>query len=175
LDGGASWSFSNTGLTNPYVWSLVIDAQGRLFAGTEQGVFWSLDGGASWSNVGLTDFTVYALALEGREQVVAGTLNGGVFWSRIPPGQQPTSVDAVLSEEILTVTVPTRIPTEYTLFQNVPNPFNAETTLHYELPAMAHSRLVIYDLSGQTICTLVRKHQQAGRYTVVWDGRDEAE
>jgi hypothetical protein len=62
----------------------------------------------------------------------------------------------------------------YALSQNSPNPFNPETTIGYDLPEVASIRLSIYDLSGQTIRMLVHdSHHQPGRYTVVWDGRDE--
>jgi hypothetical protein len=66
------------------------------------------------------------------------------------------------------------LPTTYTLFQNYPNPFNPETTISYDLPEMAHVRLVVHDLSGQAIRTLVHDaHHQPGRYAIVWDGRDD--
>jgi flagellar hook assembly protein FlgD len=58
------------------------------------------------------------------------------------------------------------------LAQNVPNPFNPETTISYELPEAADIRLIIADLSGQMVRTLVQGMHQAGRYSVVWDGRD---
>jgi hypothetical protein len=64
-------------------------------------------------------------------------------------------------------------PATYTLAQNVPNPFNPRTTIRYTLPERADIRLVVYDLTGRRIRTLVRGVQQPGRYSVVWDGRDE--
>ena len=60
----------------------------------------------------------------------------------------------------------------YTLGQNHPNPFNPETTIDCALPDVANVHLVIYDLTGRTIRTLVREYRQPGRYEVVWDGRD---
>ena len=72
------------------------------------------------------------------------------------------------------VVVEAELPTAYALYQNYPNPFNAETTISYDLPEMAHVRLVIYDLTGQKIRILVHNaHHQPGSYTVIWDGRDE--
>jgi hypothetical protein len=59
------------------------------------------------------------------------------------------------------------------LGQNVPNPFNAETTISFDLPDDAEICLVIYDLTGRKVRTLVQAYRGQGRYTVVWDGRDE--
>lgn len=62
-------------------------------------------------------------------------------------------------------------PTRFTLHQNYPNPFNPSTTITYELPARQHTRLVVYDLLGREIVTLVDAVQPAGRHTVTFDGR----
>lgn len=65
------------------------------------------------------------------------------------------------------------IPKEFTLFQNYPNPFNSETEIRFQLPAPGQTKLVVYNLLGQKIRTLVREMKQAGNYSVRWDGRDE--
>jgi WD40 repeat protein len=65
------------------------------------------------------------------------------------------------------------IPKAYRLSQNFPNPFNPETAISYDLPEMADSHLIIYDLTGRKIRTLVHSYQQPGHYTGVWDGTDE--
>jgi len=59
------------------------------------------------------------------------------------------------------------------LFQNYPNPFNPMTTIEYELPKSAHVRLVIYDLAGRRVRTLVDTKKQAGHFQTTWDGTDE--
>jgi flagellar hook assembly protein FlgD len=63
-------------------------------------------------------------------------------------------------------------PTAFLLHQNVPNPFNAETTIPYELPHPATVCLTVYDLKQQKVKVLVEDEQPAGRYTVRWDGTD---
>jgi hypothetical protein len=59
------------------------------------------------------------------------------------------------------------------LHQNVPNPFNPQTTIRYELPAPAHVRLSIVDVSGRRVRTLVDSPQSAGVRESVWNGRDD--
>jgi hypothetical protein len=69
--------------------------------------------------------------------------------------------------------VGTPVPTTYTLFQNYPNPFNPETTIEYQVAENAPVRLVVYNLLGQQVRTLVDEAMPAGRYKSVWNGRDE--
>jgi C1A family cysteine protease len=58
---------------------------------------------------------------------------------------------------------------------NYPNPFNPTTAISYTVPAPgAEVRLVIYDLAGREVRTLVAGAEQGGEHVVVWHGRDEA-
>ena len=67
------------------------------------------------------------------------------------------------------------LPIQFTLFQNYPNPFNSATIIKYALPAGEHQvKLIIYDLMGHQIRTLVNnENQQAGVYQISWEGRDD--
>ncbi|RMH79556.1 MAG: T9SS C-terminal target domain-containing protein, partial [Calditrichaeota bacterium] len=66
------------------------------------------------------------------------------------------------------------LPREFGVAPNYPNPFNPSTTITYQLPQAGEVRLVIYNLLGQKVRTLVDARQEAGRYRVVWDGRSDA-
>ena len=59
------------------------------------------------------------------------------------------------------------------LLGNYPNPFNPETAIRYRLAEPGPVRLVIYNVLGQTVRTLVDGFQGRGVQQVVWDGRDE--
>ena len=63
-------------------------------------------------------------------------------------------------------------PVDFVLEANYPNPFNASTTLRYRLNTAGPVRLDIYSLSGQKVRTLVDDTQQAGAYSVAWNGED---
>ena len=64
-------------------------------------------------------------------------------------------------------------PLVFSLSQNAPNPFNPETIISYTLPQSEQVKLVIYNVLGQEIRTLVNAFQPAGRYRVVWNSKDE--
>ena len=56
-----------------------------------------------------------------------------------------------------------------------PNPFNSETTLCFDVPNHVGAvRLVVYNVHGQVVRTLVDEAVNRGRYELVWDGRDDA-
>jgi len=60
----------------------------------------------------------------------------------------------------------------FLLAQNYPNPFNAETVIRYYLPQSTKVKLVIYNLSGSEVRTLIHNHQDQGIYEIQWDGKD---
>jgi hypothetical protein len=60
------------------------------------------------------------------------------------------------------------------LYQNSPNPFNPRTTLKFSLAQTGKAELVIYDVNGRKVKTLVNGQTEAGLHEVVWDGTDDA-
>lgn len=65
------------------------------------------------------------------------------------------------------------IPSSFELFQSYPNPFNNTTAIKYRLQKTADVSLVIYNVLGQKVRTLVEEEKQRGAVTVIWDGKDE--
>ncbi|MEO8665396.1 MAG: T9SS type A sorting domain-containing protein [Ignavibacteria bacterium] len=66
-------------------------------------------------------------------------------------------------------------PTDFILDQNYPNPFNPKTIINYELPSnvngqRADVKLIVYDLLGKEIVTLVDAKQNPGSYSIDFDG-----
>lgn len=56
--------------------------------------------------------------------------------------------------------------------QNYPNPFNPMTNISYSLNRAGHVELVVYNVLGRKVVTLVDEHQPAGPHTVTWNGID---
>lgn len=60
------------------------------------------------------------------------------------------------------ITVSVGPPDRFELFQNYPNPFNPATTISYQLTSPSKVQLVIYNLLGQEVSTLVNGEREAG-------------
>ncbi|MFH1701091.1 MAG: T9SS type A sorting domain-containing protein [Candidatus Zixiibacteriota bacterium] len=67
------------------------------------------------------------------------------------------------------------IPTEYSLEQNHPNPFNPSTTIEFSLPQAGHVQLEIFNLLGQQVRLLSDSHFPAGTHKIIWDGLTDAD
>jgi hypothetical protein len=65
------------------------------------------------------------------------------------------------------------VPTEYALNQNYPNPFNPLTTIDYQLPERAEVELVIFNILGQKINTLLKGKKEAGYHSQIWNAKDQ--
>lgn len=63
-------------------------------------------------------------------------------------------------------------PSQFTLHQNFPNPFNAATSLKYTLDQADYVTLTIYNILGQRVAILFDGFQQAGEHAVTWDASD---
>ncbi len=76
------------------------------------------------------------------------------------PGENPEATSSE-DEEAL--------PEAFSLSQNYPNPFNPVTTIEYALPEMSEVELMIFDVLGRQLVTLVSDQQMAGRHEVSFD------
>ncbi len=61
------------------------------------------------------------------------------------------------------------IPTDYVLLQNYPNPFNPTTTIKFGLPEDSNVKLIVYNVLGQEIVTLINGFMNAGYHSVNFD------
>ena len=65
------------------------------------------------------------------------------------------------------------IPDDFSLGNNFPNPFNPKTKIPFSLPEPSFVSIMIYDLKGQHIRTLLYENKMTGYHTVLWDGKDK--
>ena len=63
------------------------------------------------------------------------------------------------------------LPQTLALHQNYPNPFNPVSTIRYDLPSGSDVSLVVYDILGRQVRTLVTGMQESGYRSVSWDGQ----
>ena len=59
-----------------------------------------------------------------------------------------------------------QVPLTYTLSQNYPNPFNPATSIKYEIAHTGQVSLVVFDVLGRKVKTLVNEVESAGKYSV---------
>lgn len=64
------------------------------------------------------------------------------------------------------------LPVEFNLNQNYPNPFNPTTKISFSLPKEGFTKLVVYDLLGNQVSTLVKEKLNAGTHSVNFDARN---
>ena len=60
--------------------------------------------------------------------------------------------------------ISTEIPKEYKLYQNFPNPFNPTTNINFDIIRNGNVRIIVYDLLGREVETLVNQDMSPGRY-----------
>ena len=70
------------------------------------------------------------------------------------------------------------IPEDFILYQNYPNPFNPQTKIRFEIPKVRARyiesvQLIVYDILGQKVATLVNEQLSPGTYEVEFDGEKE--
>jgi hypothetical protein len=67
-----------------------------------------------------------------------------------------------------------QIPETYALRQNYPNPFNPSTKISYLLPKASDVKIVVFDILGREVATLVNEFKPAGTHTVEFNASNLA-
>ena len=124
--------------------------------------------------------------LRGTEQADAGLvgaygpegINGNLF-DRLPTGITEAAYwlkvvyDGGTTRVFGPVTADVALPQEWTISNAVPNPFNPITAITLSVPEQGEANVVIYNVLGQPIRTLLTGHITAGIHRLVWNGRDD--
>ncbi len=99
--------------------------------------------------------------------------NGKIIAEHVlTPGLQLTITNPTVKQ--LTLRKIPGVPKRFVLEQNYPNPFNPLTIISYQVTSDNWVTLKVYDLLGRKVKTLVNKQMAPGRYTVRWDGTNDA-
>ena len=80
-NGGQSFTRINSGMSVGFIWSLAVNSGGDIFAATEQGIFRSIDNGATWIVIGLNLKDVRSIVIDNSGDLYAGTWGFGTFKS----------------------------------------------------------------------------------------------
>ena len=79
-----------------------------------------------------------------------------------------STIDNVTNVEDISI-----VPDNYYMSQNYPNPFNPTTNIKFGLPNAGNVKIVIYNMLGQEIKTLINQTLNAGTYNLMWNGENE--
>jgi hypothetical protein len=124
--------------------------------------------------IGLDDFIYTGIQSTLLELPVNLAYNTPYFWrvraenSGGPGAWSPTwrftvqGVPVSLNED-------TDVPIEFVLKQNYPNPFNPNTRIEYGLPESGNVSMIVYDVMGRPVASLVNEVKQRGYHTVDFD------
>lgn len=125
-------------------------------------VFMSRNFGNTWSDfhAGLPENIQINSFASTDNFIFAGT-NGRGVW------KNPLSLIAKGENQAAAV-----MPMQFRLEQNYPNPFNPVTTISYSVPTDSRVKLVIYNLLGEQVNTLINEDVKAGKYEVVFRSGD---
>ncbi len=193
-DGGANWTYRM--IYEAVRDFAFLDPQTGWFVSYAGGVFRTTDGGASWlptctlsEPVKQILFTSDQIGWVVGDYAIYRSEDGGLTFSRfrpLPPYEavamcfRSASLGFVFGQngmlyeyemhgdDVREIPVP-GIPSELALEQNYPNPFNPTTVVSFQLPVVSKVTLVVYDVLGREVTTLIDETKPAGGYSVQWD------
>ncbi len=114
-------------------------------------------GGGVSGGSGVSVHSIFGQSFVGMAQNDSYTVGAG-FWYAV----QSSTVTSVERIDDM-------IPHEFRLDQNFPNPFNPSTTIKFAIPQQAHVVLIVYDLMGRVVTTLIDEQLAPGEYTAAFD------
>jgi len=72
----------------------------------------------------------------------------------------------------MAILIGSNLPAEFSISQNFPNPFNPVTNIIYALPENVNVQIVVFNLSGKQVATLVNQFQTPGYHSVIWNANN---
>ena len=164
-DGGETWTtvtmHPNASWANGVV---AVPNTNTIIVLDDNGVFSTSDLGATWEQI----VTPWATS---NDYFVSGVFLDEDFGYFFTDGGKVLRFEGQVVSGI--VASDTKVLNQYKLHQNFPNPFNPTTTISFEIPVISNTEIIIYDLLGCEVATLVDKKLTQGKYSAVWDGRDK--
>jgi photosystem II stability/assembly factor-like uncharacterized protein len=164
-DGGATWiKKGQPGGTGNI---LAISGSGKFFWCIRgNNIYGSINFGRNWHGTGYTGSnTLYSIDVTG----TGGNCKAG--WAGGNSGLilRLTGIDTSAASRFTEEDYNIDLPEIYKLEQNYPNPFNPVTKIQFEIPRSGHVKLVVYDLLGREVASIVNEYLEAGYYSFDFD------
>ena len=160
IDGGNTWTTSNTGLPISSGGPIAIDRTNRhVYVGVggdsaTGGIHLSTNLGQTWQRMGglnvIHRWSAFFIAQEERE-LYLGTSQFGLF--------RTTLITSIETSQLTP-------PTSPLLLQSYPNPFNSSTTLEYSITNTTQVTIALFNILGKEVKELANEKKPPGRYTV---------
>jgi photosystem II stability/assembly factor-like uncharacterized protein len=156
IDGGINWTFENTMIWGePTAFAFRTPTEGWVPMGIAAMCLKTTDQGLTWQQIIVPQqSTVYDISFPDERNGYMVGRNGALF---------------KFNQEILSVGSEMNNDLHYALQQNFPNPFNGTTSISYELQKRTKVSIIVYDLLGRKIETLVDTEQQEGSHSIQWN------
>ncbi|MFQ6603958.1 MAG: lamin tail domain-containing protein [Fidelibacterota bacterium] len=168
----------NIGMSTMFAWTPSLDPDGEEIWYT---VEWSLDNIGVFYDLDTTGVAAFVLNADMYDDIETYGVTGlDITWT-VWAGDGIDDVEAtngprtfyVDATALLGVGDEAAIPESFALHQNYPNPFNPITTIEYDVPEITRVQIVIYNVMGQRIRTLVNSEIQPGYHRVLWNGTND--
>lgn len=109
----------------------------------------------------------------GKRYTLSDGVNGRIFKAAVMTGAGEITLNKVPRGLMLSAGAGAALPKEFSLGQNYPNPFNPTTSFVVGLPQTAHLQILVYNILGQKVATLVDEERSAGFQTITWNGTSQ--
>ncbi len=136
---------------------------GALWVFTRSGGVWTQQGTklvGTGAVGGAAQGISVAISSDGKTFIEGGTSDNihiGAIWVFVSPGIGITPISS-------------EIPKDYSLSQNYPNPFNPNSKIKFQITKLNNAKLVVLDILGREVSTLVNEQLKPGTYEVDFDG-----
>jgi len=166
-DAGNNWSVIPYTYSTCLLWSVEFaNSTTGWITGWCGQIIKTTDAGLSWYNqVSNSDEYRTSFFMNANTGYVVGEASGRIL-KTTDGGGSFVGIEPVINE----------IPSEFQLYQNYPNPFNPITRIRFDVPAGAQYiepiQLVVYDILGSEVATLVNEQLKPGTYEVDWNASD---
>ena len=198
-DAGSTWNVFNSGMTVNFTAISFFNSSTGFIAGNTVSsslIFKTTNGGVNWSLLSSSGLEYLSsiscqnpsfVYVSGANRLIKST-NSGENWDQILSFQSVgNSYVSCFNKDTLVVGKlnviyrsynggtfiegnSTLLPGKFVLFQNYPNPFNNSSKLKITIAKSSNIKIIVYDVKGVEVKTLINKRMQSGTHEAMFDG-----